>query len=134
MDANAPIAGAPGFYDANVTTLANGKKQYYFNNTDAFAASGLDITFNIDPATNTLDDQSVVTVPMGGGRLASPVSVFVGAWNQTNVTDIYTSGNLVGFTVHARNSVSMGVGTIGARYTFSVQINVTNNRATIVWN
>ncbi|MDD2793188.1 MAG: hypothetical protein PHD73_08410, partial [Sediminibacterium sp.] len=99
MDANAATTGTNYLYDASSTILSNGKKQISFNFKDAFAASGLDVTFNIDPSTNILDETSIVTTPSGGGRLGSSVSVFVGAWTQIKVQDIsYSSGNLVQFT------------------------------------
>lgn len=136
MDANAVLAGTNFLYDANATTLSNGKKQMSFNFKDAFAASGLDVTFTIDPATNLLDETSVVTAPGGGGRLGSPVSVFIGAWTQIRVQDIsYASGNLIEFSVAARNTVSPGLGvTVGARYSLTIQLNTSNNQVTARWN
>lgn len=135
MDANAPIAGNPTYYSVQVTTLANGHKQFYFNNTHAFALSGLDITFTIDPNTQKLDDQSVVSVPAGGGRLGSPFSVFIGSWTQSNITGIYNSGNYLGFTINARNSVSLGMGgNVNSRYSLNVEINLSTNVVGVTWN
>lgn len=136
MDANAVLPGTIYLYDANATILSNGKKQMSFNFKDAFAASGLDLTFNIDPVTNLLDETSVVTSPGGGGRVGSPVSVFIGSWKQINILDIrYANGNLIEFTVIARNTIAPGFGaTIGARYSLRIELNTSNNLVTARWN
>lgn len=122
--ANDAVSGERYFYSGKVSTMPNGNKSVIFNCKDAFAFSGLEITFEFD--LSNLIPSSVNSIPLGAGSF-SPFSLFVGTWSQLKVTDIYTDGNKINFTILAKNTGTIGFINIGGRYTAYIEFNILNN-------
>lgn len=108
---------------ASLTKLSNGMIHAIATNTGLFLLANVNVTFNFNPATKTLDATSVSTSIANG--------FIVGTWKQQDVTDIYTLGNDIFFSIHSSVEISVpGLpGTVMCPYIINVDYNTASNTA-----
>jgi hypothetical protein len=108
---------------ASLTKLPNGMVQAITKNTGFFLMANINVSFNFNPTTKALDPGSVSASIANG--------MIVGNWKQQGITDFYTSGNDIYFSIHTTAEFSIpGIAfTVICPYVINVDYNTANNTA-----